>query len=75
MNVDIYGTSNCSYCDQAKQLCENNSLPYSFTNIEDDKEKMFELFDMIGPFKTVPQIFVDDEYVGGFKELKEKVNG
>lgn len=74
-DVVIYGTKNCSYCDMAKTVCTNNSIPFTYIDIEEDPNQMGSLMDLIGPFRTVPQIFVDDEYVGGFEEFKKVVNG
>jgi glutaredoxin len=75
MNVTIYGTSSCAYCDKAKNLCKSKGLEYSFVNIEEDSEQMFQLLDAIGPFRTVPQVFIDDEHVGGFDKFEETLNG
>jgi len=72
--VIIFGTSNCSYCDMAKKLCENFSIPFVYYDIATDTNAMNYLMDEIGVFKTVPQIFVDSEHVGGFSELKEMLN-
>ena len=72
--VIIFGTNNCSYCQMAKQLCENFSVPFVYYNLSEDENAMTYLMDKIGVFKTVPQIFVDNEHIGGFSELKEKLN-
>ena len=71
----IYGTDNCSYCQMAKTLCENHSIPYEYIDMTTDTKALNELIDEIGPFRTVPQIFVDGHYVGGFDEFKKVVNG
>lgn len=73
--VTIYGTKHCTYCDMAKKVCENNSLPFVYVDIEETPEVVTDLLDTIGPFRTVPQIFVDNEYVGGFDNFKKVVNG
>lgn len=73
--VVIHGTKGCSYCDMAKQVCENHSIPYVYIDLEEHPDAMGILIDLIGPFRTVPQIFVDEEYVGGFEEFKKVVNG
>lgn len=72
--VSIFGTANCSYCDMAKKLCENFSVPYSYYDIATDTKAMNYLMDELGMFKTVPQIFADGKHIGGFSELKELLN-
>jgi glutaredoxin len=72
--VVIFGTPNCSYCQMAKKLCENFSVPFVYYDISSDTKAMNYLMDTIGVFKTVPQIFVDEEHIGGFEELKGKLN-
>ena len=80
MQAVIYGRPNCPYCDSAKALAGREGIDYTYIDIRAagiDGEKLSE---MLGrPVRTVPQILVDGEYVGGFtefeaklKELKEK---
>ncbi len=69
MMITIYGTDNCVYCDRAKQLCISAGVEYrslDITTVDKDwlKHKMGFM-----P-RTVPQIFFDKDYVGGFTELK-----
>lgn len=74
MNVIIYGTPTCSYCSAAKALCEEKGMGYTYVDLFEDADAMTTVVDLIGPFKTVPQIFVDTEYVGGFTEFQSFVN-
>ena len=69
MNVVVYSKSNCVWCDRAKNLL--NSVDLSFNEIDlSDDIKRNEFYKKIGEgVKTVPQIFIDDNRVGGFPEL------
>lgn len=74
MEVEIYGTPNCGACASAKMVCESRELSYTYYDIEADTSKMMELIDMIGAFRTVPQIFINGDHVGGFTDFKEKID-
>ncbi|MBV36231.1 MAG: glutaredoxin [Rickettsiales bacterium] len=70
--IEIYGAENCSYCQQAKQLCEMKGVEYEYYDINTGnyREAMMERLET--PPRTIPQIFVDDKHVeGGFTGLLE----
>lgn len=73
----IYSTPGCGYCIQAKRLLESKEIPFDYTDITElDSQEKSALMEIAGiPFRTVPQIFKENEesqleYVGGFTELK-----
>ena len=63
----IYGTNNCSFCEKAKGLADMFSLQWEFRNLE-ALEVYEELKERLS-FKTVPQIFWDERYIGGYDNL------
>lgn len=69
----IYSTKTCSYCIKAKEFLKSLNREYREVTITGE-EQMAELTEKLGyrP-KTVPQIFDNDVYVGGFDDLKEYV--
>ncbi|KGK41212.1 hypothetical protein LH51_16565 [Nitrincola sp. A-D6] len=69
----IYGTTSCPACTDAKNLLDARMLPYTFHNIQEDEAA----FDTYLSFKkrSVPQITFQGELIGGFTDLKEKLNG
>jgi glutaredoxin len=71
MKVEIYGVENCSYCKLAVKWCEENDKTYVYYDITDATDLIDELIERIGFVKTVPQIFIDGEHIGGYKELTE----
>ena len=77
MNVLIYGRKEgCKYCNRAKLICEMNNFSTEFIDITEaglDKEKLAEICGK--PVSTVPQIFVDDVYVGGCDDFEEFLKG
>ena len=77
MKVTIYGKPGCSYCEQAKTLCENKGIQYEYLTVGTDIQ-LEQLFERCGgPVRSVPQIFINSdgfsEYVGGYNQLKAKI--
>lgn len=74
MKVTIYGRSQgCQFCDTAKQVCETNKFDYDFIDLDEAGIDAVQLSAIVGtPVRKVPQILVDDVYVGGCTEF---VNG
>jgi len=75
MKVEIYGTSWCGYCKNAVALCETKAIEYDYIDV-DDTSNLRLLEERIGEkIRSVPQIFLDNEYViGGFRGLEDKLN-
>ena len=69
MKATVWSKLNCPYCDQAKALLEQKGIPFEEKKIGDGYSKE-ELLEAVPTARTVPQIFLDDNYIGGFTELK-----
>lgn len=72
MKAVIWSKYHCSFCDQAKQLLKMKGIEFEERKIGDGWTKE-ELLEAVPTARTVPQIFLDEEYVGGFTELKQKL--
>jgi glutaredoxin 3 len=72
MKALIWSKYHCTYCDQAKQLLEQKGIPFEERKIGDGWTKE-ELLEAVPTARTVPQIFLNEEYVGGYQELKAKL--
>jgi glutaredoxin len=68
----VWSKEQCTFCDQAKALLESKGISYEERKIGDGYTRE-ELLEAVPTARTVPQIFLDDEYVGGFNELKTKL--
>lgn len=68
--VVMYGTAYCPYCSAARMLLTKKNVSYEDISVADDAERRAEMEKLSGR-RTVPQIFVDDEPIGGFDELYE----
>lgn len=72
MKIEIYTKDKCTYCIQAKKLIESKGWSYTENYIDDSTRDLLieELTTRIGSTpRTVPQIFIDDQLVGGYTEL------
>ena len=67
--VKIYSTSVCPYCIRAKQLLERKGVAYTEVNLSnEDPQVRLDLMQRTN-HRTVPQIFINDQFIGGFDQL------
>ena len=70
----IYSTKSCGYCVRAKSLLAANNLPFEEVYVDESAENFDEMKNVAPNMKTVPVITLNGSLVGGFYELKEKVD-
>ena len=73
-NISVYTINHCGYCDAAKSLLKSRNLAFKEFNLSDDEEARRDLVIKTG-HRTMPQIFIDDQFIGGYRELKEFLVG
>ncbi len=66
--VEIYTADYCHYCHQAKQLLDQKGISYTEIRVDLDAEKRTEMIERTGR-RTVPEILIDNELIGGFDDL------
>ncbi len=66
--VRVYSTRVCPYCVRAKLLLEARGIPFQEIDVSDDPDTRAWLVQATGR-RTVPQIFIGDEAIGGFDDL------
>lgn len=69
--VKVYSTASCPFCDKAKQLLNKWSIPYEEVRIDTDQAALREFSEATNGARTVPQIVIDGQCIGGFSELTE----
>lgn len=72
MKVEIYTKDQCPYCVQAKNLFKSKGWEFTEHHINaTTRETLLEnLTTRLGtPPRTVPQIFIDDQAIGGYTDL------
>lgn len=66
--VTVYSTDYCPYCVRAKSLLQQKAIPFEEINLQGNVEELNALKARTG-MRTVPQIFIGDELIGGFTDL------
>ena len=74
--ITIYTGPLCNYCDAAKRLFTRNNVSYNEINIAKVDGAMDEMIQKANGKRTIPQIFFDDQHIGGYDEVRalEKEN-
>ena len=70
--ITVYTKNLCSFCNAAKQLLRAHDYQFDEINLEGDEKLMTEIMTKSGQ-RTMPQIFVDDHSVGGYRELSSLI--
>jgi len=65
----VWSQANCSYCRMAKQLLLSKGYTYIEKMIGDGTYTKKDLLSEVPSAKSVPQIFLDGKYIGGYNEL------
>lgn len=74
--VLIYGNSRCAWCEKAKDLAERYELFYEYRNIDNDyylNELKIKLVEAQKRASTIPQIWWDDRYIGGYEDFAQEI--
>ncbi len=69
--VKVFSTASCPFCTKAKQLLDKWNIPYEEAMIDSDQAARSEFATATNNARTVPQIIIDGECIGGFTELTE----
>jgi glutaredoxin len=72
MKAIVWSKYHCPYCDQAKALLKQKGIEFEEKKIGDGYTKE-DLLEAVPNARTVPQIFLDGQLIGGFTELKTKL--
>ncbi|XID74382.1 glutaredoxin 3 [Alkanindiges sp. WGS2144] len=68
-NVIIYTTTVCPYCVRAKQLLQRKNIAYQEVNLNEEPSEVRTDLMARTKHRTVPQIFINDQFIGGFDQL------
>lgn len=70
--ITVYTTPICPYCANAKQLLKSKDAAFEEIGMHDmTSEERSALMKKTNNYRTVPQIFIGDTFVGGFDELSQ----
>jgi len=74
MTALVWSKDNCPYCDQAKALLKQKGIEIQERKIGHGYTRE-DLLEAVPDARTVPQIFLDGNLIGGFTELKTHLQG
>ena len=68
-HVEIYTGMMCGYCAAAKRLLKKKGIEFTVTDVTWKPRKRAEMMERANGRHSVPQIFIDDEHIGGCDDL------
>jgi glutaredoxin 3 len=74
MTAIVWSKYQCPYCDQAKALLKQKGIEFEERKIGDGWTRE-DLLEAVPTARTVPQIFINEQLIGGFTELKTHLQG
>ena len=74
MKAIVWSKNACPFCDQAKNLLNLKGIEFEERNISTDWTRE-QLLEAVPDARTVPQIFLDEQLIGGFTELRKHLQG
>lgn len=66
--VIVYTSDTCPYCHMAKELLTQRNIPFEEIRVDLDPVKREEMM-RLSQRRTVPQIFINDQSIGGYDDL------
>ena len=73
MKAIVWSKYDCPYCEQAKSLLKLKGIEFEERKIGDGWTRE-DLLEAVPTARTVPQIFLDEQLVGGFTELRQHLS-
>lgn len=67
--IVVYATQWCPYCIRAQQLLKYKDVAYELIDVGLEPTRRNEMVQLSGGSQTVPQIFINNEHIGGCDEL------
>ena len=74
MKAVVWSKDACPFCVQAKALLEARGIEYEERNVSKNWTRE-QLLEAVPNARTLPQIFLDNELIGGFTELRKHLKG
>jgi len=71
----VWSKNSCPFCVQAKALLKQKNIEFEERNISQGDWTKEQLLEAVPTARTLPQIFLDDNYIGGFTELGKHFQG
>ena len=69
-NITMYSGPLCNFCEAAKRLLVRNNLKFREIDISTKDGLREEMIQKSNGKRTIPQIFFDEDHIGGYQELR-----
>ena len=73
MKAVVWSKPGCPQCVSAKQLLKTKGIEYEEKNIAQGYN-IQDLLELVPNAKTMPQIWLDEQHIGGFSDLQKKLS-
>lgn len=73
MTIEVYSKTNCTFCDQAKQLLRMHGKDFIEYKLDEDFTREI-LLSKFPEAKTFPVVVVDGFHIGGYQQLHQQIN-
>jgi glutaredoxin len=71
MKVEVWSKDNCPYCDMAKKWLTSHGIEFTENKIGYNGVTREMLLERVPTARTVPQIIIDEQVVGGWDDLRK----
>ena len=68
-HAEIYTSGFCGFCVAAKNFLKNRGVEWTEVRIDQEAGKLAEMLERSGGRRSVPQVFINGAYVGGYDDL------
>jgi len=72
LDIIVYSKAGCIFCIKTKELLEEKQLHYKQIELSNNRDLHLKLATQTGQ-TTVPYIFINNEFIGGFQDLQNLV--
>ena len=77
MKATVWSKPACPYCTKAKNLLKMKGIEFEERKLGDGwtkEQKIQDLLALVPNARTMPQIWLDEEHIGGYPELEKRLN-
>lgn len=67
--IVMYSTAWCGYCQRARSLFERKGIPVREIKVDEEQGARETMLQKSGGRRTVPQIFIGEQHVGGYDDV------
>jgi len=74
MKAVVFSTTKCVWCDKVVRLLEDSEITVDKVDVAQDPNQLKEMLKISNKAKTVPQVVIDGNFIGGYTEVERFLN-